>query len=142
MTHSSQKPTFTLFAALILFILFSACGPNHEKSQLHLRKGIELVFQAKHSEALTEFDKAVDFDGSSFEAYYYRGACKRNLKDNEGAMADYKKAVELKPDYAEAHFGLGQLYDYFQDRQMACYHYLKAEALGLPNVGDYTRWCK
>ncbi|MBW7847993.1 MAG: tetratricopeptide repeat protein [Bacteroidales bacterium] len=134
-------PAFWL-AAIILPMIFSACGPNIEKSQSHLLKGIDLTFQAQHSEALVEFNQAIKFNDHSFEAYYYRAACKRNLKDNDGAMADYKKAIELKPDYAEAHFGLGQLYDYLQDRQMACFHYLKAESLGLPNVGDYTRWCK
>lgn len=136
------KP-LTQFAILILFVaLFQACGPNTAKSEEHLRKGIDLIYKAKHQNALDELNLAIKYNASSAEAYYYRGACKRNLQNHEGAMEDYKKAVELMPDYADAHFSLGQLYDYFQDRKMACYHYLKAETLGRPNMNEFTRWCK
>lgn len=127
---------------IILLITFSACGADKEKSTLHLNKGIELIYKARHQEALQELNLAVQYNSASHEAFYYRGACKRNLNDVEGAMSDYKKAVELNPDFADAHFSLGQLYDFLNDHKMACYYYLKAEALGRPNTNEYTRWCK
>ena len=41
------------------------------------------------------------------EAYYNRGIAKRAKGDLDGAIADYTKAIELKPDYAVAYSNRG-----------------------------------
>lgn len=133
---------FRIYIIRILFIGFSyGCGPNENKSNEHLQLGIDKIFAARHQEALEEFNKAIKYNPESSEAYYYRGACKRNLKDIDGSIEDYKKSIELDPNYAEPYFSLGLLYDYLQDRSLACFYYRKAEALGRPNTDEYTRWC-
>ncbi|KAF0130346.1 MAG: hypothetical protein FD155_1646 [Bacteroidetes bacterium] len=130
------------FLLLLFVITISSCGPNIKKSERHLTAGIDKIFQARHQEALEELNLAIRYNPESSEAFYYRGACKRNLQDIEGAIEDYKKSIELNPAYADAYFNLGSIYDYLQDRSMACYYYIKAEALGRPNTNEYTRWCK
>jgi TPR repeat protein len=56
----------------------------------------------------------------------------------DGALADYKKAVELKPDYGEAHYALAFMYA-MGDREKGVEHFKKAMALGVPderNLGE------
>lgn len=139
----NNSTAFRIFIIGILFLGFSfGCGPNEKKSEEHLQLGIDKIFQARHQEALEEMNKAIRYNPQSSEAFYYRGACKRNLQDLDGAIEDYKKSIELDPNFAEPYFSLGLLYDFLQDRTLACYYYRKAEALGRPNTDDYTRWCK
>jgi len=41
------------------------------------------------------------------EPYVRRGACKKELKDNAGAQADYEQAIKLDAKYAPAYLYLG-----------------------------------
>lgn len=143
-THRTTKSLFmrNTFMAVLIFVLFSSCGPNPTKSRFHLENAIEQIYLAKNVEAIEELELAIKYDPQSYEAYYYRGACKRNLKDYDGAIADYNKSIELNPLYAEPYFSLAILYDFLQDSDLACFYYLKAEELGKPNIGEYTKRCK
>ena len=76
--------------------------------------------------------------GQSAEGYYIRGASKNNLKDYYGAIADYTKAIELNPDYANAFYcrGIAKFIvklDYCSDYKRAC-------DLGL--CDNYNNYCK
>ena len=42
-------------------------------------------------------------------AYHNRGLAKYHKHDLDGAIADYAKAIELKPDYAHAYYDRGGL---------------------------------
>ena len=46
--------------------------------------------------ALADFNMAIKYNPQYAEAYYYRAAIKRDLKD-EGFVDDYTKAVQLNP---------------------------------------------
>ncbi|MCK9292413.1 MAG: tetratricopeptide repeat protein [Bacteroidales bacterium] len=144
MNRQTKNNKFFKLIAAIFFILLTlqSCGPDLQKSYIHLQNGIDLVFQAQHQQAIVELDKALKYNPESFEAYYYRGAAKRNSGDMEGAYDDFQQAVEINPLYAEPYFALALLYEYRNDKDMACYFYLKAEELGMLNITDYTRWCK
>lgn len=61
----------------------------------------------KHQEALTNLDLAVINNPKNEVLYFARGTVYENLKNEEKAVADYKKAIELKSDYYDAHFNLG-----------------------------------
>src|SRR5271166_2035949 len=41
------------------------------------------------------------------EAYYNRGNVKQAKGDSDGAITDYSKAIELKPDFAEPYYNRG-----------------------------------
>ena len=65
-------------------------------------------------------------------AYNNRGWSKHNLKDDNGAIADYTKAIELNPDYALAYFNRGYSKGELKDHDGAKSDYTKAIELN-PN---------
>jgi tetratricopeptide (TPR) repeat protein len=136
-----NKINILLLLSGILFIA-SACGPNPRKARIHLENAIEKIYMAKFDEAMRELELVLRYDPNSHEGYYYRGACKRNLGDVDGAMEDFQKSIEKNPRYAEPYFGIALIYELRQDRDSACSYYIKAEELGKPNLEDYTKWCK
>lgn len=126
----------------VLFALFLTSCENPAKSRILTEEGSKLLLRysefKKAEETLTE---AIKYDKNNFEAYYYRGCARVNaLKYNE-AIADFEKAVELKPDYADAYFNLGRTYYMKHDEDKACEYYKLAEQYGRPNLEDFLKRC-
>lgn len=63
---------------------------DHKKKHLH--------------EALEDYNKALSLDEKLEAAYFDRGEVKMELHDYIGAIADFKKAIELKGNDVEAHY--------------------------------------
>ena len=65
-------------------------------------------------------------------AYYNRGVSKDKLKDYNGAISDYTKAIELEPNDASAHYNRGISKYYTNDLKGACEDARKSGSLGKP----------
>ncbi len=63
------------------------------------------------------------------EAYFQLGLAYQSLGKHQEELEAYKKAVELKSDFADAHFNLGVTYDILRDGSNAIRHVIKAEEL-------------
>jgi len=63
-----------------------------------------------HEEALTNLNAAITNDDKNPVLYFARGTVYENLKQEDKAVADYKRALEVKPDYYDAAFNLGAYY--------------------------------
>jgi tetratricopeptide (TPR) repeat protein len=74
-----------------------------------LRSIVELVRAGKFAESMAKADAAVAGEPASAMLYYYRGFSREKTGDAAGAVTDYGKAVELKPDFALALASLGKL---------------------------------
>jgi len=86
--------------------------------------------------AVEDLDRALSLDPNFAAAYRARGYAKFNLGFNvQGAMTDYLKAVELKPDYGEAHYALAFMYAMpgQGDRDQGEMHFNRAMELGVPD---------
>ena len=131
------------FACLLLFcVLFAGCSSNIEKSRNALDKGVELMYsRSQFAAAEEQFSLAIKYDPNSSEAYYYRAGSKFNRGQYKEAIQDYEKALELRPNYADAEFGLGRVYFILDDFDMMCYYYRAAERDGRENMEDYVKTC-
>ena len=135
-----KRLTF-LFIALIFMGLSSCQDPS--KSRLYMDEGNKLMMNyGKYSEAVEAFDKAIKYDKNNYEAYYLRGCAKINAKQYKAAIIDFEKAIELKPDYADAYFNIGKTYYLLNDEEKACEYYKLADQYGRPNLEDYLRKCQ
>lgn len=72
---------------------------------------IDYYLQAsKDQEALTSLNDAIALDGKNAFLYYVRGTVYEKLKNQDNAVADYKKSIELDPKQHDAAFNLGAYY--------------------------------
>ena len=123
--------------------LFLTCCENPAKSRQYTEEGSKLLLRySKFEEAEETLTKAIQYDKHNFEAYYYRGCAKVNEKRYKDAISDFEKAVEIKPDYADAYFNLGRTYYLMNEEDKACEYYKLADKYGRPNMEDYLKRCK
>ena len=128
---------FVFFA----FLAMTGCE-NPAKSRLYTEEGSkQLLRYSDFKKAEETLTKAIKYDKNNFEAYYYRGCAKVNAMKYQDAIEDFLKAVELKPDYADAYFNLGRTYYMIHDEDKACEYYKLANQYGRPNLEDYLKRC-
>lgn len=131
--------------ALIFVALCALCLSNCEnpaKSRVYVQEGEKLLLRySEFKKAEETLTKAIKYDKNNYEAYYYRGCARVNAVKYDEAIADFEKAVELKPDYADAYFNLGRTYYMKHDEDKACEYYKLADKYGRPNLEDYLKRC-
>jgi tetratricopeptide (TPR) repeat protein len=64
----------------------------------------------KNEEALANLNVAIENDSKNTVLYFARGTVYENLKQNDNAVADYKKALAIDSNYYDAAFNLGAFY--------------------------------
>lgn len=92
--------------------------------------------------AIKAFDRALSLDARYAEAFFNRGEAYLSLalqkKDPdllEGSSENFKKSIEMDPDYAFPYFGLGKIYWEMGDMDSAIYCWQKAVELK-PHFGQ------
>lgn len=70
---------------------------------------LELNFKKNTTKAATFFTKAITINPTYAEAYFARGVCYQELKENQKAYQDYNTCLQLKPNYGPAVEGLNSL---------------------------------
>lgn len=125
-----------------VFAVFLTSCENPSKSRVYTEEGSKLLLRySKYEEAEETLTKAIKYDKHNYEAYYYRGCARVNAQKYDGAIDDFEKAVELKPDYADAYFNLGKTYYLMNNEDKACEYYKLADQYGRPNLEDYLKRC-
>ena len=130
-----------LLFAFFAFLAITGCE-NPSKSRLYTEEGSkQLLRYSDFQKAEETLTKAIKYDKNNFEAYYYRGCAKINAMKYQEAIEDFLKAVEIKPDYADAYFNLGRTYYLIHNEDKACEYYKLADQYGRPNLEDYLKRC-
>ncbi|NIP73589.1 MAG: tetratricopeptide repeat protein [Gammaproteobacteria bacterium] len=111
--------------------LLVGIGRRHpELPAPHLNLAILRQRQGRHAAALEAVEASLAADPDSATAHNLRGVSLRALGRFEEAEAAYREALRLRPDYANAHFNMGVLYEiYLQDYQQALLHYRRFQEL-------------
>ena len=71
-------------------------------------KAMNLYKKNNYHEAIDSFNAAITRNNNYKEAYCYLGYCYFETKDNEKAEENFKKAMAIDGNYADAHFGYGK----------------------------------
>ena len=77
--------------------------------------------------AMENFNRALEIDPRLFAAYNGRGAAYKFKNQVHKAIADWKKTIEIKPDYIDAYFNIGISYLEIGDKASALKHLLKCK---------------
>jgi len=80
-------------------------APDHVEGQYAL--GFILFHQAKYTDAMKAFDRALANDGSLAQAYALRGAARGKLGQHDKAVTDLTKAIARNPAHREAYYNRG-----------------------------------
>lgn len=76
----------------------------------HFEKGQVLLEEREYQQALSEFNNAIEADGTYFRYYYFRARTYYSLKRYDQAIKDLKKALDISPEYNAALFLLVRAY--------------------------------
>ncbi|PYX51046.1 MAG: hypothetical protein DMG79_04355, partial [Acidobacteria bacterium] len=79
------------------------------QSKLLIVRGVDELKQQKLDEAISLFQKSVELTPELPTSFYYLGVAQEGKNEAIRARAAYEKAIELKPDYAQAHASFGLL---------------------------------
>ena len=82
--------------------------PHHDEA-LHLL-GVLTVQAGKPVEATDLISRAIQINGTKPEFHYNMGLAQLALNDRDAAIQYFRRAVALRPDYAEALINLGNLF--------------------------------
>ena len=78
-----------------------------KSSKGYFEEALSLSRQGKKEEAIRAYDKAIELNPDSTEAYNNKGNALRDLGKNVEAIRVYDKAIELNPDNVAAYNGKG-----------------------------------
>ena len=74
-------------------------------------EGVTASRAGNHDAAIASFQAAAELNPTCYDCYYNIAFSESQKKDYEKAEVAYKKAIELKADYAEAYSGLANVYN-------------------------------
>ena len=95
--------------------------------------GRTLYQQGRYNEALACFQQAVEEDGSSAPAHYWRGMAQYELGEYRKAVVSFKRTVELDENWALGYVGLGKSYLQMKHRRLDARHALRSAARLFPD---------
>jgi len=130
-----------LILSLALVVL-SSCTDKKEEIRRELNDGIRASYATKYEIALEHYNNVLEMDSKNTEATLNIGRVYFNKKKYDKAMEYYNKAIEIDSTFGEAYKSRAQLHTMNGDRDAACHDYLKAEKYGVPNLYNFTKFCK
>ena len=78
-----------------------------EKGPLLLNRGAAYIYKKDYASALEDLNTAIDIGTRDmFAAYYNRAIARENTGDVQGAYLDFKKSLELNPEFEQAKWQL------------------------------------
>lgn len=128
--------------------LFETCikdGNLSIKSQSRTYRNLGIAHR-RNSEprrAIEDFDKALALKPTDpWNDYVNRGNAWSDLGEYENALSDYELAFQVKPDYNEAYYNRGIVFERQNQLKKAKDDFVKAYELGLRSELLYDRFVK
>jgi tetratricopeptide (TPR) repeat protein len=121
---------------LILLILLIPILSCSNSAQDYINKGYEHILDEDYEAALKDFNKAIEIDPRSVEAYNNRGIVLGIMGNHYRAIQDFNMAIDLKPFDSEAYKSRGVSKLYLQQKEAGCLDLAKAEQMGFPGTTE------
>jgi tetratricopeptide (TPR) repeat protein len=99
-------------------------------------EGNRMFMEGEIKNAIGEYEKAIRLNPAYYKAFNNLGIVYASALENyTEAIRNFDKAIEIKPDYADAWLGRGTSRYYLHDYQGACKDLTKAKSLGSLKAG-------
>ncbi len=115
-------------------------APPHEVYHTQTAKsyrdtGRAFLHEGKYDQAITNLTRAIHLHPTDAWAYQCRAIARGNKSDFDGAIADFRTALRISPDYANAYYNCGWFFQYQKhDLRVAIADYSEAIRLEPTNV--------
>ncbi len=131
-------------SAVVLSLLLSmmSCTNHKQTIRENLNLGVKASYAGKWSIAIKHFDTVLDMDSTNTEAYLDLAKVYIGKRQYTKAMSFLNKAINIDPKYGDAYLSRARLYTIIGNKEAACKDYLKAQANGVENLYNYTKFCK
>lgn len=110
LVHRQHKAVRIGALAVIAVALLCCHAYSGSVAEDALKKGLEYGRQGENDKAIAEFNKVIELDPASADAYYDRALTLYKMGSLDAAMADYNKVLELNPGAMDALYGRGLVY--------------------------------
>ena len=114
-----------------------AVQKSPHKARPYTNRGRVYAQEGKMTQALADYNKAIEIYSNYEGVYYNRGNAYRAQGQLTQALADYNKAIEINPKYADAYNNRGGIYDKEGNFIQAISDYSKAIAINLQSAEGY-----
>jgi tetratricopeptide (TPR) repeat protein len=124
---------------LFIFIIsFLTYGFSQTKdAEYYTKLGRSYCSDFNYSEGMKCYAKAIEIDPNYFDAYVDRGLWRMALRDYDGAINDFKKAVSLDTLSRLAIHNLGAVYQMSGELDSALFCFNKSISIDSINTGSY-----
>jgi putative GTP pyrophosphokinase len=85
------------------------------RSLIYKHRGMANFARSKYREAIDDFSRSLELDGTAYKACYYRGVTKSVLQDYSGAVEDFTRSLEINPYQPFCLFRRGQAWYHMDD---------------------------
>jgi tetratricopeptide (TPR) repeat protein len=93
---------YALFILIFFSTIFLVLGQNQEQLDEQMDLAYGKFLRSEFKSAIEDFTKIISEHPRSEEAYFLRGLCHSNLRDEVKAINDFSEAIKIKADYKEA----------------------------------------
>jgi putative GTP pyrophosphokinase len=95
-------------------------GPDDTvRSLIYKHRGMANFAQSKYQDAIDDFTQALELDGGSYKAAYYRGVVHSVLKQYSAAVDDFTLSLKINPYQSFCLFRRSQAYYHIEDYPQA-----------------------
>ena len=103
----------------LALMLFSSCSSTFKDGEAHFKNG-------NFENAISSFNMVLFLNLTDIKSLHLRARSYEELKEYNQALKDYRAIIKLKPNYAQAHAGIGMIAFKLKDYPMAEKHLLIA----------------
>jgi len=91
-----------------------------------LKEGLAYLDRGQFRRAVTFFNRAIESEPESADAYFGRGLVYHELEQYQEAIADFDRAIEIDPEHPHAHFQRGFVYHQLEQYEQAVADFTRA----------------
>lgn len=113
--------------------------PTTVSAESHLSRAAQLITLGQLSDALAEYDQALQIDPDSVEAYQGRGQVNEALSRHAEAIADFTQAIARAPEQFDAYLARAAVYEAQGDLSAAAADYQQVITFAPTNLDALYR---
>jgi Flp pilus assembly protein TadD len=106
LTRLANWRRYFLPALLIVFFRPPGVAAQNEFEQ-RLRSGTDEAARGNYGSAMADLQSAMALEPENPQGWYQAGLLLAQMADFRGAEAAFRRTLQLKPEFAQAHYGLG-----------------------------------